>query len=436
MHWFITRVRFKFSIYLECVFYTLVALGLCYYFSPKDPFLMQSPFPWLWLAPVIVSLRAGLGPGLISFLIILSAFIAIESFQALELYYQRLYLLGGLILTVICGEAKSSWSNRFRQTTLLSQYAAHQLEYTLQSYFLLQQSHDHLEKQLIMRPYTLRSAISDLRQLIRDCQGNVSHEQVERLVRILCHYCNIEKCAYFRYAENSFKLKPYVSHHFSEKLDINEPLIAEAIKSQQAMYHAQLKDPELANTPYIIAIPLVDSKERWQGMFVVKEMPFFAYQPENFKFMQVVLQYFVNSLDIESDTKDVISDFPDCPAEFVRELQRMRLIYKQQRISSHIAVIRIKDDPRRVAIVKELQRSHRGLDLQWVKKEKECDIILTIMPFSNYTDIVGFRKRIKRWMEQDFQIDFSSDVVTFMPIKITSDNGPKVILNQALTGAL
>ncbi|MEK6381712.1 MAG: sugar ABC transporter permease, partial [Burkholderia gladioli] len=58
---------------LETLGFTLIAIGLCRAFSADDPLLIHSGFGWIWLVPVVVSLRYGSVAGLVSGFVLLAA---------------------------------------------------------------------------------------------------------------------------------------------------------------------------------------------------------------------------------------------------------------------------------------------------------------------------------------------------------------------------
>ena len=436
MYWLKKRLRAKFWAYLEAVIYTLITLFLCLHFKPNDPFLLHSAFPWLWLVPAFVALRVGLGPGLVAFLVVLIGFVGVESLRGLESQFHRLYLLGGLILIMICGEFSSAWNNRRRQLELSDEYTRQQLNLMSESYYLLRHSHEHLEKQLIMRPYTLRSAISDLRELIAHTNGSLNIEHAKRLLGLLTHYCNIEKCALYKWQQHKPETQPLATHNSDGELDLTDPLIQATIKNEKAMYHTQLEDDDLSSVRYLITLPVKTSDDVLFGLCVVESMPFFAYQPENIEFMQVLINYYANSLMLYRQALPLLEKYPYCPPAFALELHRMRAMSKQSDISSYLTGILVENIPEQNDILEQLQFSHRGLDVQWMLENEKHKILFIIMPFCHRDDVTGYRKRIEVWLQNQHDLSFSGKNVRFFTEQFSASVAPDVVLDQVLRGLI
>lgn len=60
----------------------------------QNPLFLESSFPWIWFAPVLVGLRYGLWPAMMSIILFLSTYLYDHPEQLYTIPFQ-LYLLGG-----------------------------------------------------------------------------------------------------------------------------------------------------------------------------------------------------------------------------------------------------------------------------------------------------------------------------------------------------
>src|SRR4051812_9988835 len=85
----------------ESVVLPAICLLFCLWLRPKDPFFLASPFPWIWLAPVLAALRYGSAAALIASLTLAAGWSLLAARGA---DFPRGYFLGGCITAFLCGE--------------------------------------------------------------------------------------------------------------------------------------------------------------------------------------------------------------------------------------------------------------------------------------------------------------------------------------------
>ena len=148
----------KARVWAEAVAIPVIAIAAAFVVSPRDPFLVNATFPWLWFAPVLVALRYGLAPAVLSLAILVVSFVAARlGLPALHIHrLAQGQFLGGIMLTLLAGEYGSLWILRLRRSEQMSAYATQQLEALTRTLHMTRLSHDRLEQTIIGKPVLQR----------------------------------------------------------------------------------------------------------------------------------------------------------------------------------------------------------------------------------------------------------------------------------------
>ena len=144
-------------VWLETVLLTLVAFALAWLAEPSNPFFIGAMFPWIVFAPVLLALRYGVLPGVASCALLAALWFAAHT-RLSPGDPPALYLLGALILTMICGEFADIWKGKLRRLEMTNRYLDQRLEQITKQHYLLMLSHDRLEHDQLAKPFTLRAA--------------------------------------------------------------------------------------------------------------------------------------------------------------------------------------------------------------------------------------------------------------------------------------
>ena len=157
--------------WVETVVLTLFAAAFAYWAQPENPFFVRADFPWLALAPVLLALRYGVLPGLVSCAILAALWMLARDADLVPNAAPTQYLLGVLMLTMICGEFASVWQGRLRRLETTNRYLDERMGRITRQHYLLMLSHDRLEQDQFSRPVTLRAALDRIRALAAAQQG-------------------------------------------------------------------------------------------------------------------------------------------------------------------------------------------------------------------------------------------------------------------------
>lgn len=184
--------------WLEVALVPLVALGIAWLASPTDPMLANTPFPWLWLAPVLIALRYGVLPGLLSCVPILINWLLASHLGLVKNQSSLEFFFGGGLLVLLCGEFSDVWRNRNLRMEETYLYVTERLSRLTKRHLLLNLSHDRLEQEMLARPGSLRDALVRLRSIaIERSQYPVPLPGAMGLLQLLSQYVSIESAAFY-----------------------------------------------------------------------------------------------------------------------------------------------------------------------------------------------------------------------------------------------
>ncbi|TAN73697.1 MAG: hypothetical protein EPN14_09680 [Gallionella sp.] len=393
----------------EAVLITLGALALAFFARYEDPFLVGSLFPWLWFAPVLVALRYGVSPGVLSSVILLCGWLIMNTQRPVSGEFPKQYFLGWLILVMICGEFSASWRTRLRRAEETNQYLDQRLARITKRHLLLSLSHERMEQELLSKPATLRDALISLRQLTVDKTADDPLAAAEPLLSLLVQHCQLEVAAIFVPAAGG-KYRRVAAIGTPFELDPTDPLLAYALEKRLL---AHLLTAELENMPTqnLVAAPIVTSGDVVLGVVVVNRMPFFALTTETLQMLSAMLAYYADCAAVSGRVRPFLTRFPDAPYEFAEEFVRMMRMQAATGIDSH-AVVFVCGDGAGEEVAARIARVKRGLDINWLQRTGGRTVLLTLMPLAGRAAVDGYLMRIETLLREYLGGDFDTLHIT------------------------
>jgi hypothetical protein len=376
--------------WLEVVVITACALGLGLLFHRDNPFQVRGEFPWLWLAPLLLALRYGVGPGIFSVLMLVAGWEVLN--HAHKDSFPEQYFLGGLILVMLSGEFSGAWNSRLRRTEEARHYLDERLRKITVRHLLLRLSHEHLEQEILTKPVTLRDALRELRRLTtaqEDADMPASHS----LLQLLAQYCQLESAAIFLsplrggYVRSSAIGSP-------PQLHASDPLLQHALMHQSLSH---LLTDGLAEgslpSPFLVVAPIMASDGQTLGVLCVDRMPFLALNQENLQMLTVLLGYYADCVVESEGTRQFFKHFPDAPADFAAEFSKMLRLQRNYGIESHVIVLSLGSGGAWHGIT-EHELIRRSLDIPWRMNVRGRVMLATLMPLTSDTAIQEYLLRI------------------------------------------
>lgn len=397
--------------WLEVALVPLVALGIAWLASPTDPMLANTPFPWLWLAPVLIALRYGVLPGLLSCVPILISWLWASHLGLVKNQSSLEFFFGGGLLVLLCGEFSDVWRNRNLRMEETYLYVTERLSRLTKRHLLLNLSHDRLEQEMLARPGSLRDALVRLRSIaIERSQYPVPLPGAMGLLQLLSQYVSIESAAFYTLepkGQNFVLGEQVAALGEPEELAPDDELLRLALDSCSLAHIASREVSLESQTKQLVVCPLIAGNDTLMGVLAVTRMPFFSLNVENLQMMSVILAYYADNIRHAPEVRNILVRLPTLPTMFAEELLRLMLMQKKVGTSSHMVVMTFGG-----ALGKEISaeflRIKRGLDLYWQTQVNGVLVIVVLMPFASLASKDGFVQRVEEWLIGRFGGDFDS----------------------------
>jgi hypothetical protein len=394
---------YRFGPWVETAVITLIACALGWWAAPDDPLLSQSGFPWLWLAPVLVALRYGVMPGIFSAIGLLGDWGLVMALSEHTPDLPRAYFVGGVLLTLICGEFHAVWSNRVERRNEANAYLDERLNRLTRRYLLLRLSHDRIEQELLVKPGSLRDALLRLREINPGSGADTPLPEINELLALMAQYCQLEAAAVYPApqadGEKFTVLPPLAVIGKPPQLTADDPMLLRALERHSLVHIA-----EQADASQLVVAPILTSDARLLGVLAVSHMPFFALNRENLQLLDLLLGYYADVVQGGGEAQELRRELPGCPWPFVEELVRVQRIQQRVGMSSHAVVFRFSGD-QAYEIAGDVERMRRGLDVIWSVDAGAQPALAVLLPLSSSAASEGYILRIEHWLKDRYGID-------------------------------
>jgi polysaccharide biosynthesis protein PelD len=419
----ITRGRAAFIV-AEVVVATLLLLGVSWYVHPADPLLLRTGFGWVWLLPVIFALRYGTLAGTASGLLLLGFWYATSMPLAAggHRVFPGGFFFGGFVLTLLCGQFGDIWIGRQRQARIANDYLAERLSIITKNQFLLRLSHERLEQDLLARPATLRDSLNRLRSLALSDEESGPLKGAERFLKTAAQACQLETASLYPWTGKSVETIAVASVGAPIELDLNDPLVTEAI-DKLALAHPLSNaesDAADAHTRYRAVVPMLDAAGRHVALLVVERMPFLAMTRDNLQFLAVLCGYYADGVRHVEVSAALVQAFPRCPYEFALDYARLVHLVRDTGVQSSLVALVFDTSDISTSLHQHVLRSRRSLDVQWSIVTPTQRVVLTLMPLSAESAVAGYLLRIEENIRAQFAVDFESAHVATHSMRVTA----------------
>ncbi|MEO1894464.1 MAG: hypothetical protein ABGX84_16770, partial [Alcanivorax sp.] len=244
--------------WLEAPLLVVMAVLVGFLVRPDDPLIFQGGIRWSIVVVLLVALRYGSLLGSLGMLTLLLAWFACK---ALGLYpglaFPELTFLGGYIIVLITGEFADMWRVRLDRAESRAGYTLDRLQNLTQRHVLLRLSHDRLEENLLVRPYTVRDALLSLRDVMMDESHSEALPAGDELLNLLADYCQLQRGGLYAVTGGGINPEPVALLGQNAPLDLEDRLLKHAFESRQ-MAHVQMAGEGYGGI-YWVAAPVMNS---------------------------------------------------------------------------------------------------------------------------------------------------------------------------------
>lgn len=398
--------------YVETIALSVIIVLACYYFSPQDPLLVHAQFPWLWLLPVLIALRHGRVSSLLSLIVIILAITQTLYSSLFSWDSYQIWLLGGITLTLICAEYHALWLRRQHRSKQKSAYLDTRIKSLSNAYGVLRLSHDYLEESLIIKPATLRQSFMNLRQLLSQFGGELNEEIAAQYMDLLAYNADLNRAGLYLFKDKKWHKKPIAYVGDEEPLLLDDILVKRCLSKRQTSYIAiNLLDAN-ETSAYLAVLPLQAADDRLLGLLAVTEMPFLVLNKETLKKLTMLLAYIADEVWAAQQAPALQKLYPDCPSMFASELFKLFHLWKIGNVDSAIVTLYLQPNPQREDTISFLIQEKRALDIVWQTKKDDAIVLITLMPLTDQSMLLGYIQRIRRLLLQQQKIVLGEKLVS------------------------
>ena len=417
--------------WVETVVITAIIMGLCFYFYPQDPIFLHNTFPWIWFAPVLITLRYDAFHGVVSIILIALMSFYLKEGELVSVLSTGYYFLGGFLLTALCGMFQAYWRERNENAMELEKYLNERLTTLTNAYHAMRLSHDRLEQNFVSLPLTTVGAMKKLRVVLAESGGELNKNSAENLINLLNPFCALQAAAIYQYKDGKFDMEPIA--HLGKKIPLAEDdiLVKKCLENKVTSYYAVNELTEYQQSQYIVA-SLLQSDNGILGIFVVQDMGFWNLTDATIQTINLMLTYFTDDLVAAKQAKDLLKLYPDIPLAFAKELYRVVDLKKKLNIPSAIITFIIPKSSQRNIVVAHLVYQHNDLTLTWQHKQGNEEREIVLLPLFTPKMVEDYLQRTKQDLKQNMGIVLGEKEVYARYIELTAET-PEQNVNKILS---
>ena len=417
--------------WFETLALTLLAAALAYWAEPDNPFFYRADFPWLALAPALLALRYGVLPGLASCALLAALWFTARDAGVVAHAAPMQYLLGVLLLTMICGEFASVWQGRLRRLETSTRYLDERLDRITRQHYLLMLSHDRLEQDQFSRPVTLRAALGRIRHLAATQQGPAGYPGLRDLVELLSQFCQLEVASFHACPAGVPERPILAAIGTARPLETGDPLVRYCLEKRE-LSHVQMSELRgAAQSQYLIVAPVATQEGNLLALLAVEQMPFLALHAEALATLAVLLGYYANALAVSRAARIMQRALPDCPLDFADELIRCHRMWREAGVYSSLLLIKFGTHPDVAAFASLIRRQFRDLDMVWEMRQLRGPVFVALLPLAGPAGVEGCLARLEGALEHRHALNFDAARVAPYGVQL-SDEDPFITLKLLL----
>ena len=370
------------AVIIEVLIVSSVLFLVGFSVSKDDPLLIKQYFSPALLAGLVLSLYYGLASS-----ILFLTFLTLASFF---FYPNPPYkeLLWHLLIFLIASEFHYYWKKHIKEVELEKEYLENQVSILRKELFLLKLSHDQLELNYVLKPYSLRRILEELKEKL--LRNEDEKTLIEFFFRILLQNFQVYKASVFVYKDK--KLIPLATLGNGEPKK-DDPLLKKAIEEETSVYITP-KTLENLNDPSIYYVAVI--REEVEGeifLLAISDILFVNLNEEVLNYIYIILSYIVEDLIFSRKLRKIYREsYIPCGFNFVKELYKMSELYKKQGIESSIVFFSYDELPDNYPY--DLETTIRKLDMLCILEDKK--LVIFLLPFTSVVGARSFAERIRK----------------------------------------
>ncbi len=424
---------------LEIALLIAAGLLLSVLLRPQDPFWVRGDYPWIWLMPTVVALRYGALSGLFGAFVILALGFAMPWMHRPPVDFSAAFLAGGLAQVLIVGHVSDRWSEGNKHHKGVNQYLTERLRALTTAQYLLRVSHDRLEQEVYIRPVTLRGAIERLREILPVLHPPSSGEKspllgnTQDLLELLSMLFQLTQAAIYPVSDLGKLLpQPVATIGPVSPLLEEDPVLVHAVERRRLTHLKEVLEESPQH--YLMAAPIVTDHTPIVAMLVVSDMSFLSLNQENLEFLQVLLDYYADSVFQSELVRPILEQVPECQYRFGVELARAGQLRARFEIRSSLVALSFPQGGRHDTAFQDVLRQLRSLDLYWEEITQGRQHALVLLPLTQLPEVDEFLLRIDGGLKTHFELSLEDPGIHTYTLLVDAVNpaGELFLLRQMM----
>ncbi|WP_348550134.1 PelD GGDEF domain-containing protein [Acidithiobacillus sp.] len=390
---FLTAIPRRGEGWVEAILLPIVALLLTHFLVPQDPLLLQQPFPWLLLIPLLIALRYEFLPGALAALILATAI----WWHPYPLDHFLSVAAGTLLVTLIAAEYASHWVRREAGRALQEEITATRLRQLADDLYVTRTSLDRLEQSLLYQPVSVRSALQELRNDLHQSQGSFDVPVLEKVLYFLNQLAGVQVASWYRWEAGASRPQRLAALGKVSDWDGADPVARAALAEGHSQ---QLADLELERMHRYLSVHVHGHEKSGRDLLCIEDMSFFAITFESMKIIEVFFQYLCNHRDARISAEELLSRWSDCPVDFAADFLQLRSLAA---IVPDVGICQrylFHAGKEAQEIARRIQNLRRGLDVFWVHETEGHLLVLLLLPFAGSSAAEGQRARVEAELQK------------------------------------
>lgn len=299
------------AVWFETVALTALMPLIGYAVNADDPFFLNNQFPWLILAPLLISLRYGFLFGMSSTLVLIALFILGRNFNWNFIPVFPLEQVVGMIaITVVTSEFNERWQQKIVPLQRKYEQLTLRMKEFSRAYQLLKGSHSLLEQQTASHKTSLRDSLLNLHKHTLEIAKNDGEPLVgigDRILELFSHFGSVQTASIHAVSDaQKISMRSIACLGNPPSFWPTNPLIREAFKTG---YVTSIQSyNEDMSQEIIVVVPLVDVFQKIWGMVIINEMSMFALQENTLNLLSLLGGYMGDLVRCRADSSQLSQD--------------------------------------------------------------------------------------------------------------------------------
>ena len=262
----------------ECVLLTIIAVGLGLRFSPHDPLLQNSDFPWMGLLPLLCGLQHGFVAALLSASVLA---VAILMPQVATVDAGPTWLLGCFAMGLVAGQFRDRFAERLGRAEREARQRGAMLASIQRQFELLQHSHEELRAFHAGAHLSLQEATDAVVAHIRAAAS--APEAVAHVLELFAVHGRVDGCSLFLVRDGALLDDPSGKLGNAPDGLADDDIIQLALRERRLVSIDRGERPAVDDYPVLAAIPLVMPDGEVLAVLAIHDMPLVAFEPQHLR---------------------------------------------------------------------------------------------------------------------------------------------------------